>query len=143
MIQNEILVNLTDLRLAPEMIASYQKALLAAKAVIEKKAENVKILDLTGISSIADYFVICSGLSTKQIQAIADSTKHTIEETGCHLLSKDGYAEGRWVLLDFGDVIVHIFLDALRDYYDIERLWASVPQVKVPPEFFGPIGTLH
>jgi ribosome-associated protein len=118
--------------------ASRARALACARAAIDKKAENLKILDLTEISGFTDYFVICSALSDRQVQAISDSVEGALKDLGCELLSAEGYAEGRWVLMDFGDVVVHIFLDALREYYDLESLWADAPQVKVPSEFYGP-----
>jgi ribosome-associated protein len=117
---------------------SCQGALECAKAAIEKKAENVKILDLSRISGFTDYFVICNGTSQRQVQAIADSVHHALEAQGRKAIASEGYSEGRWVLLDFGDIIIHIFLDALREYYDLESLWADAPQVKIPSEFYGP-----
>lgn len=121
---------------------SLEKALVGAKAVIEKKAENVKILNLTDLSSFTDYFVICSGTSPRQVQSIADSVEFAMSSIGYELMSAEGYSDGRWVLMDFGDMVVHIFLDALREYYDLENLWADAPRIKVPPEFYGP-GASH
>lgn len=117
---------------------SKEKALAAARAAIERKAENVKILDLTELSGFTDYFVICSGLSDRQVQAIADSVDQAVTAMDQDVLSAEGYQEGRWVLMDMGDVVVHIFLDALREYYDLETLWADAPRLKVPSEFYGP-----
>lgn len=117
---------------------SCQKALSCARAVIEKKGENVKILDLTEISGFTDYFVISSGMSDRQVQAMADAVQHAMESAGHEMVSNEGYSEGRWVLMDFGDVVVHVFLDALREYYDLENLWADAPRVKIPSEFYGP-----
>lgn len=115
-----------------------RKALRCARAAIDKRAEQVKILDLSEISSFTEYFVICSGTSDRQVQAIADSIKSELSLEGYKLYSTEGYSEGRWVLMDFGDIVVHIFLDALRDYYDIESLWGEAPRVKIPSEFYGP-----
>lgn len=120
---------------------SENKALLCARAAIDKKAENVKILTLTGISGFTDYFVICSGTSDRQVQSIADAVEHVAKQSGTEVLSSEGYSEGRWVLMDLGDVVVHIFLDALREYYDLENLWADAPRLKIPPEFYGPAAT--
>ncbi|HUP57514.1 MAG TPA: ribosome silencing factor [Bdellovibrionota bacterium] len=118
---------------------SCAKALLCARAAIDKKAENVKVLNLTQLSGFTDYFIICSGMSDRQVQAIADSIEGSLSsEGGGEILSVEGYGEGRWVLMDCGDVIVHIFLDALREYYDLEALWADAPRVKIPSEFYGP-----
>ena len=123
-------------RLMPE--TGDQKALNCARAAIDKKAEHLKVLDLTELSGFTDYFVICSGMSDRQVQAISDSVEAAMSAEGHELLSTEGYAEGRWVLLDFGDVVVHVFLDALREYYDLENLWADAPRVKIPSEFYGP-----
>jgi ribosome-associated protein len=123
---------------APSSDPSCAKALACARAAIDKKAEHVKILNLTGISGFTDYFVICSGMSDRQVQAIADSVEFQVESTGSEVLSVEGYADGRWVLMDCGDVVVHVFLDALREYYDLEALWADAPRVKIPSEFYGP-----
>jgi ribosome-associated protein len=115
-----------------------RRALLCARAAIDKKAENVKVLDLSDLSGFTEYFVICSGMSDRQVQAICDSVENEIESAGGELISSEGYGEGRWVLLDFGDVVVHVFLDALREYYDLESLWADAPRVKIPSDFYGP-----
>ena len=116
---------------------SLKKALLCAQAAIDKKAENLKLLDLTDISGFTDYFLICSGMSDRQVQAIADGIGNTLEVNGYELLAAEGFNEGRWVLMDFGDIVVHIFLDALREYYDLENLWRDAPKVKIPSEFYG------
>lgn len=118
--------------------ASREKALACARAAIDKKAENVRILDLTESSGFTDYFVICSGMSDRQVQSISDSIDHEMSGGGHSILSAEGYSDGRWVLMDLGDVVVHIFLDALREYYDLEALWADAPRVKIPSEFYGP-----
>lgn len=119
------------------MDPSKAKALECARAAIEKKAENVKVLDLTELSSFTDFFVVCSGMSDRQLQAISESVEEAMAQAGKELLAIEGYGEGRWILMDFGDVIVHVFLDALREYYDLEKLWADAPRVKVPSEFYG------
>jgi ribosome-associated protein len=123
--------------LSPQEDASKAKALECARAAIDKKAENLKVLDISELSGFTDYFVICSGTSDRQVQAIADSIDTTLSKAGHELLSIEGLSEGRWVLMDYGDVVVHIFLDALRDYYDLDALWADAPKVKIPSEFYG------
>lgn len=117
---------------------SRDRALLCVKAAIDKKAENAKVLNLTDLSGFTDYFVICSGTSDRQVQAISDSVESTMKKAGWPSLSVEGHNEGRWVLMDFGDVVVHIFLDALREYYDLENLWSDAPQVKIPSDYYGP-----
>lgn len=114
-----------------------QKALLCARAAIDKKAENVKILDLSEISGFTDYFIICSGTSDRQVQAIGEAVGSAMDVEGYNILSAEGLQDGRWVLMDFGDVIVHVFLDALRDYYDLENLWKDAPKVSIPAEYYG------
>ena len=121
-----------------ELDPSRAKALACARAAIDKKAENLKILELTEISGFTDYFVICSGVSDRQVKAIADSVGGAMDSAGHDLLSAEGYGDGRWVLMDFGDIVVHVFLDALREYYDLENLWADAPRVKIPSEYYGP-----
>lgn len=117
------------------------KALLCAQAAIDKKAENLKLLDLSELSGFTDFFVVASGTSDRQVQAIADSIAQVMDVQGFELLATEGFSEGRWILLDFGDVVVHIFLDALRDYYDIENLWKDAPRIKIPSEFYGSAGS--
>lgn len=117
---------------------SEKKALHCARAAIDRKAERTTVLNLSEISSFTDYFVICNGSSDRQVQAIADSIKKTLTDLGYELLSLEGYSEGRWVLMDFGDVVVHIFLDALRDYYDLDALWKDAERLKIPPGFYSP-----
>lgn len=113
-----------------------EKALFCARAALDKKAENVRILDVSGVSGFTDYFVVCSGMSDRQVQAIADSVTFHLKRDGTPPLSVEGYAEGRWILIDFGDFIVHVFLDALREYYHIEDLWSDADSVQIPPEFY-------
>lgn len=96
----------------------------------------MKILDLHEISSFTDYFVVCSGHSDRQVQAIADSIVIQLKEDGFAPISVEGYREGRWVVVDFGDVVIHVFLDALRDYYDIEQLWQDARKVPIPQELY-------
>lgn len=120
---------------------SLEKALACARAAIDKKAENIRILDLSATSGLTDYFVICSGMSDRQVQTIADNVESELKKKGSRPLASEGTAEGRWVVMDFGDVVVHVFLDAIRDYYDLESLWSSAPRVPVPADLFGPAAT--
>jgi ribosome-associated protein len=119
-------------------LSSLDKALECARVAIDKKAENVKILDLSGVSSFTDHFVIASGMSDRQVRAIAEAVETGMRARGLRPLSSEGLADGRWVLLDYGDVVIHVFLDALREYYDLEALWTDAPRVKIPSEFYGP-----
>lgn len=102
-----------------------EKAKLAASASDSKKAEDIVILEMSDIISYTDYFVICSGRSKVQVQAIADAVEEKLAEAGVKLDHREGYQEAVWILLDYGDVIVHIFYHETRDFYGLEELWAE------------------
>ncbi|MGG3989257.1 ribosome silencing factor [Bacillus smithii] len=106
----------------------------AVKAADDKKAENIVVLNMKGISLIADYFVICHGGSDKQVQAIAREIKEKVEERGLFVKRMEGFDEARWILLDLGDVVVHVFHRDERSYYNLERLWGDAPTVDVQSE---------
>lgn len=107
--------------------------LIAVRAAESKKATDIKVLDLTGITSFADYFVICTGANQRQIQAVSDEVglqlKHQAQELP---LSLEGYNQAEWVLADYGDLLVHIFSPKAREYYDLERLWRSAKTIEIP-----------
>ncbi|MEW8974217.1 MAG: ribosome silencing factor [Tissierellaceae bacterium] len=102
-----------------------QKLAIITKACEDKNGIDIKTLDIRNLTSIADYFVIVSGNSSTQSQGIANEIEDKMMESGFERISKDGYQSGRWILLDFGDIIVHIFHKDERDYYDLERLWTK------------------
>ncbi|OYD07617.1 ribosome silencing factor [Paludifilum halophilum] len=106
-------------------------AQLAAAAAEEKKAQRVNILDIRGLSVIADYFVVCHGKSQTQVQAIVEAIKEKIDEAKVPLKGIEGLRDARWVLMDLGDVVVHVFHKDERDFYDLERLWGDAGQVGV------------
>lgn len=91
----------------------------------EKKARDIQIVNIGDISILADYFVICSGTSTTHIRALADELEFKMKEQGVTAFHQEGYDTARWILLDFGEVIVHIFHDEDRQFYNLERLWAD------------------
>lgn len=91
----------------------------------EKKGIDIKVLDIKGLSSIADYFVIVSGNAVRQVSALADEIEEKMDEKGINLENIDGKTTSRWILLDYGDIIVHVFHKDEREYYDIERLWSK------------------
>jgi len=105
-----------------------EKILLAGKAVFEKKGLDLVIFDLRGISDMADYFLICSG-TNRQLRAIADSIEKALLGIGIKMDHKEGYQESSWILLDYGDLVAHIFNEDKRQYYDLERLWGDAPKV--------------
>ena len=110
---------------------SKTKLLLCLKAAIEKKAQDPVLLELKGISSITDYFLLCSGRSDRQVQAIAQGIEEDLKKKGIRPLGQEGMVEGRWVLLDYEDVVVHIFLDPVRRFYDLEGLWIDALRVNL------------
>lgn len=91
----------------------------------DKKAKDINTIDISDITIIADYFVICSGTSTTHIKTLADEVEVKLNELGIELLHKDGFNSARWVLLDYGDVVVHIFHEEDRSFYNLERLWSE------------------
>ncbi|MCH1625007.1 ribosome silencing factor [Fredinandcohnia quinoae] len=100
---------------------------IAVKAADDKRAENVIALNMNGLSLVADYFVICHGNSEKQVQAIAREIKDKADEHGIAVKKLEGFDEARWVLVDLGDVIAHVFHKDERTYYNLERLWGDAP----------------
>jgi len=109
--------------------------LIAVRAAEAKQATDIKVLDLTGITSFADYFVICTGSNSKQIQAISDEVGIQLKQQARELPnSLEGYNQSEWVLADYGDLLVHVFSPKARAYYDLERLWRSGKNVPIPPE---------
>lgn len=104
------------------------------RAAESKKATDIRVLDLTGITSFTDYFVICTGANARQIQAISDEVEVRLKQKGERPLNIEGYNQAEWVLADYGDFLVHIFSPAARAYYDLERLWRNARPVEVPPE---------
>lgn len=120
---------------------STDMARLAAGAALDKKALDPVVLDLREISSVADFFVILTGTSDRHVQAVAQNVMDAFDSVGILLLGEEGIREGRWVLMDFGEVVIHVFLKEVRDYYDIERLWIDAPRLDLEgPEREGPNG---
>lgn len=100
---------------------------IAVKAADDKRAEDILALNMKGISLIADYFIICHGNSDKQVQAIAREMKEKAQESGYGVKRMEGFDEARWVLIDLGDVVAHVFHRDERSYYNLERLWGDAP----------------
>ena len=105
------------------------KSLLCLKAAIEKKAQNPILLELKGIASFTDYFLLCSGKSDRQVQAIAEGIEEALKKKGIRPLGQEGIREGKWILLDYEDLVVHIFLEPVREFYDLEGLWVDAPRI--------------
>lgn len=105
--------------------------LQCTNAALEKKAKNIIILNIRGLSAFADYMIICSGGSDRQVQAIASSIGENLKKSGILPLGIEGEKFGKWVLMDYDDVIIHIFYEPTREFYDIERLWSDAPRMEV------------
>jgi ribosome-associated protein len=118
----------------PQMMDIEEAALLAARAASDKKATDIAILDLRQIASFTEYFVICSGANNRQVQAISNEVEDRLRKAGKRLLHIEGYSSAEWILLDYGDFIVHVFSSSSRQFYDLERLWRDAARVKVPEE---------
>ncbi|MBP3038937.1 ribosome silencing factor [Bacillaceae bacterium Marseille-Q3522] len=106
----------------------------AVKAADNKRAEDIVVLNMKGISLVADYFIICHGNSDKQVQAIVREMKEQAEELGFLVKTIEGYEQARWILVDFGDIVAHVFHRDERDYYKLERLWGDAPVESVLSE---------
>ena len=113
---------------------SRMRALRGINAALEKKAKDLVILSVKEISAFADYFIICSGTSDRQVRAIAAAIQENLKTADILPLGIEGEAAGQWVLMDYDDVIIHIFLDPVRAFYDLERLWSEAPRMDVPDE---------
>ena len=106
----------------------------AARAALSKKALDLVVLDLREITSFADYFLICTGTNARQNQAVSDEIYLQMKDRGELPVSLEGYDNGEWILLDYGDLICHIFQEKTRAFYDLERLWRHAKRVEVPAE---------
>lgn len=112
-------------------IDARERALLCVNATLEKKARNIILLKVKELSAFTDYFLICSGASDRQVQAIASSIREKMKKEEILPLGVEGESHGQWILMDYGDVVVHIFYEPVREFYDIERLWSEAPRMDV------------
>lgn len=110
---------------------SKEIARLAIEALEDKKAEDIKVIDISEVSVIADYFIIAGGSNRSQIQALCDNVDEKLGRAGCPAKQTEGYDTANWILLDFGDIIVHIFDKENRLLYDLERIWRDGKQIDI------------
>ena len=103
----------------------------AVAALQDKKGEDIRVIDISGVTVIADYFIIANGSSESQVQAMVDNVEEEMHKAGYSLVQREGNASGRWVLLDFGDIIVHVFDRENRQFYNLERIWKDGHHVSV------------
>jgi len=111
--------------------AARPRAMLVAQAGLDKKAEDVIVLDVRGLTSYADYFVVMTADSERQAGAIADAVDERLDKEGATKVGVEGYESGRWILIDYGDVVAHVFNREARGFYDLEGLWADAPRFAV------------
>lgn len=114
--------------------SSLELARLAGRAALDKKAEDLVILDVRELSSFTDFFVIMSGRSTRHVQGLAEAVEEALREKRLSPAATEGLRDGLWVLLDFNDVVVHIFYAETREFFDLEGLWHDAPRVAMEPE---------
>ena len=111
------------------MLTPLEMAELAVKALDSKKAKNIKMLKTQDVTVLADYFIICTAASTTQIKTLTDEVDKVLSENGEHPLRTEGYRDGGWVRIDFGCIVVHMFLEEMRKFYALEHLWNDAPEV--------------
>jgi len=117
--------------LVKEEIDTQKRVILCINALLEKKAKDMIILNVKGLSNFADYFVICSGTSDRQVRALTSSIQENLKKSGIVPRGVEGENLGKWVLMDYDDLIVHIFYEPVRAFYDLERLWSDAPQMEI------------
>jgi ribosome-associated protein len=116
-------------------INSWEKTLLLTRAALEKKAYDLVVLEVRDLTSIADYFIVCSGRSDRQVQSIGQGLDEKAREEGFRPFAIEGIQRGHWVLMDFSDVIVHVFYEPVREFYDLDGLWGHAPRAPLPEEY--------
>ncbi len=112
-------------------------AMISAWIMGNKKGINLKIIDVQGKSSLTDYFILCSCANPTQSRAIADDITESMRNYGQASRSKEGTEDAEWILLDFNSIIINIFLDRAREFYDLDKLWSEAPMIEIPQEFYS------
>jgi len=120
-----------------------ERILMALRAAAEKKALDLVVLDLRSVASFTDFFVITSGTNRRQVQAISDGVVEHLKKNGKRAARVEGYQTAEWILVDYGDFILHVFDEKARRFYDLERLWREAVRVVVPPDKIGAAGSLR
>ncbi len=103
------------------------------EAVQGMKASDIIVLDVRGLASFADYFILCSGKSHRQVTAVAEFVERDLKAKGIRIQGMEGLKEGHWVLMDYGDVVIHVFYEPVRTFYDLEGLWSDAPRINAQP----------
>jgi len=113
------------------MLTPKEIAYAVTKALDEKKGMNIKLLKIDKVSSLADYFLICTGTSNTHVRTLCDFAEYTLEELGEPMLGREGHRGNSWELLDYGTIVVHVFTEEAREFYSLERLWADAETVDI------------
>ena len=116
---------------------------IGVAAALDKKAFDLTVLSVGALTSIADYFIICTGRSDRQVQSIAQGLEEALNQAGISLLSVEGANRGHWILMDFSDVVVHIFYEPVRQFYDLDGLWGHAPRVELPEPYSTLVDQFH
>ena len=113
------------------MLTTKEVAYAVTKALDSKKGQDIKLLKIDKVSSLADYFLICTGTSNTHVKTLCDFAEYTLEQLGEPLLGREGHRGNSWELLDYGSIVVHVFTEEARQFYSLERLWADAEQVDI------------
>ena len=113
------------------MLSAKEVAYQVTKALDEKKGMDIKLLRIGDVSSLADYFLICTGTSNTHVKTLCDYAEYTLEQLGEPMLGREGHRGNAWELLDYGSIVVHVFTQEAREFYSLERLWADAEQVDI------------
>ena len=113
------------------MLSAKEVAYQVTKALDDKKGLDIKLLKIDQVSSLADYFIICTGTSNTHVKTLCDYAEYTLEQLGEPMLGREGHRGNTWELLDYGSVVVHVFTEEAREFYSLERLWADAEQVDI------------
>ena len=111
------------------MLAPKEIAIAVTKALDEKKGMDIKLLKIDRVSSLADYFLICTGTSNTHVKTLCDYAEYTLEQLGETMLGREGHRGNSWELLDYGTIVIHVFTEEAREFYALERLWADAEQI--------------
>jgi ribosome-associated protein len=113
------------------MISTKEVAARAVAALEDKKGLNIEILKIDEVTTLADYFIICTGTSNTHVNAMTNAVEAAMDVVGEPLVSREGHRSGTWVLLDYGSVVIHVFTEDTRKFYDLERLWSDAPRLEI------------
>lgn len=114
---------------------TWERLVECARYALETKAYDLVVMDVGRLTSVADYFLVCTGRSDTQVQAIARCIEENLDRQGIRPLSVEGYTNAQWVLIDYGDLVIHIFNKPVRTFYDLERLWSHAPRPALPEPY--------